>query len=988
MPHGRRRWRRSSRRGNYGARAELTGATFEDAVTRGGRPRRGDRRDVRASVRGPRRDRRARGRSASSSPSSCPRSRRSSFRSAAAASRPGSRSRCRRSRPDVKIVGVQAAACAPLAGGTQFGYTIAEGIAVKHPGELTSSLARRPARVDRHRHRRGDQPGDRAPDSSARSSSSRAPARRRSPRCSRAASPATARRSRILSGGNIDPTLLIQVMRHGLTLAGRYLVVRTRIADRPGELVKLLALFADERANVVSIEHHREGMDTPVTESEVEAHARSRATRSTAPRSSTRCGSAATRSTGCTDAHLSQLRPRERGRRALLLELRHAALEQAAEPAREERKVVTVLFADLVGFTSRAEQLDPEDVRARARAVPRAPAHRARALRRHGREVHRRRGDGAVRRAGRARGRSRAGGPGCARDPRLDRRRRASCRCGSPSTPARRSSRSTRGPTTARGMASGDVVNTAARLQSRRAGERDPRRRDDLPGDAAARSTVRAREPVEAKGKAEPIPVWEALEARSRFGVDVARRARSAARRARARGSTSCATRSSARAQERSPQLVTLVGVPGIGKSRLVCELFAARRRRSRSSIYWRQGRSLPYGEGVTYWALGEMVKAQAGILETDSAEEVSERKLGSVVAEVLEARPDRSGSSGTCRPLVGLAERGAGVAIAAEEAFAAWRRFLEALAEQQPLVLVFEDLHWADDGLLDFVDHLVDWASGVPMLVVCTARARAPRAPARLGRRQAERGDDLALAALRRGHGAPRPRRCSSGRCCRPTRSRRCSTARGQPALRRAVRAAASTSGRGGSGSAAGDGAGDHRRPARRASDEEKLLLQDAAVVGKVFWLGPLTRIGGRDPARRRGCFCTRSSARSSCAASGARPSPARASTSSSHLLVRDVALRPDPARGALEKHQARSGLDRVTRPTRGSRRDARAPPPDRARARSGGRRGHGGADDSRTAPAQGSGDSSDALSAFQAARRFYGAAVELWPARRRGPT
>jgi threonine dehydratase len=75
----------------------------------------------------------------------------------------------------------------------------------------------------------------------------------------------------ILSGGNIDPTLLIQVMRHGLTLAGRYLVVRTRVPDRPGELLKLLSLFADEHANVVSIEHHREGMDTPVSESEVEA---------------------------------------------------------------------------------------------------------------------------------------------------------------------------------------------------------------------------------------------------------------------------------------------------------------------------------------------------------------------------------------------------------------------------------------------------------------------------------------------------------------------------------------------------------------------------------------------------------------------------------------------------------------------------------------------------------------------------------------------
>jgi threonine dehydratase len=74
----------------------------------------------------------------------------------------------------------------------------------------------------------------------------------------------------VLSGGNIDPTMLISVMRHGLTLAGRYLVLRTRLADRPGELIKLLQLVAEERGNVVSVEHHREGMDVPVTETEVE----------------------------------------------------------------------------------------------------------------------------------------------------------------------------------------------------------------------------------------------------------------------------------------------------------------------------------------------------------------------------------------------------------------------------------------------------------------------------------------------------------------------------------------------------------------------------------------------------------------------------------------------------------------------------------------------------------------------------------------------
>jgi len=173
-------------------------------------------------------------------------------------------------RPEVKIIGVQAAACAPLAGGTQFGYTIAEGIAVKYPGELTSSLL-------------GDLLESVVTVTDEEISQAIVLLTERAKLVVEGAGaaalaallagrvPGDGQTVVLLSGGNIDPTLLIQVMRHGLTLAGRYLVVRTRIADRPGELAKLLALFADEHANVVSIEHHREGMDTPVTESEVEA---------------------------------------------------------------------------------------------------------------------------------------------------------------------------------------------------------------------------------------------------------------------------------------------------------------------------------------------------------------------------------------------------------------------------------------------------------------------------------------------------------------------------------------------------------------------------------------------------------------------------------------------------------------------------------------------------------------------------------------------
>ena len=173
-------------------------------------------------------------------------------------------------RPEVKIVGVQAAACAPLAGGTELGYTIAEGIAVKHPGELTSALLADLLETvvtvtDEEISESIVLLMERAKlvVEGAGAAAVAALIAGRVP----GSGPAVA----ILSGGNIDPTLLIQVMRHGLTLAGRYLVVRTRLPDRPGELIKLLSLFADERANVVSVEHHREGMDIPVTETEVEA---------------------------------------------------------------------------------------------------------------------------------------------------------------------------------------------------------------------------------------------------------------------------------------------------------------------------------------------------------------------------------------------------------------------------------------------------------------------------------------------------------------------------------------------------------------------------------------------------------------------------------------------------------------------------------------------------------------------------------------------
>ncbi|MCP9484696.1 MAG: threonine ammonia-lyase [Gaiellaceae bacterium MAG52_C11] len=172
-------------------------------------------------------------------------------------------------RPEVRLVGVQAAAVCPFAGGTEHGFTIAEGIAVKQPGTLTSAILR--DRLDKIVTVTDEQISHaivlllertKLLVEGAGAASVAALLEGKVPGEDEACA--------ILSGGNIDPTLLIQVMRHGLTRAGRYLVLRTRLSDRPGELIKLLELVAEERGNVVSVEHHREGMALPISQTEVE----------------------------------------------------------------------------------------------------------------------------------------------------------------------------------------------------------------------------------------------------------------------------------------------------------------------------------------------------------------------------------------------------------------------------------------------------------------------------------------------------------------------------------------------------------------------------------------------------------------------------------------------------------------------------------------------------------------------------------------------
>ncbi len=260
-------------------------------------------------------------------------------------------------------------------------------------------------------------------------------------------------------------------------------------------------------------------------------------------------------------------------------------------------------------------------------------------------------------------------------------------------------------------MLTGDAVNTAARLQS----AAEPGYVVVGPAVYASTKQVidyRDLEPLDLKGKAGPVPAWSALRVRARrrgerppLGLE--------ARLVGRDEELAVLKQTLQRVESESrPALVTVLGNAGVGKSRLAWE-FAKYVEGLPQILYWRRGRSLAYGN-ISYSALAEAVKAQCEVLEDDPPEVVVE-KVDHTVKELfgdLEVAPH-------VRALVGARTE---QRLSREELFDAWRRFLERMAARYPLVLALEDLHWADAGLLDFVDHLADWASG-PILVLTLAR-------------------------------------------------------------------------------------------------------------------------------------------------------------------------------------------------------------------------------------------------------------------------
>jgi class 3 adenylate cyclase/tetratricopeptide (TPR) repeat protein len=504
----------------------------------------------------------------------------------------------------------------------------------------------------------------------------------------------------------------------------------------------------------------------------------------------------------------------------------------------EERKIVSVLFADLVGFTSRSEQLDVEDVRGTL-----APFHATLrgVLESFGGTVEKFIGDAVMAVFGAPVAHEddaeRAVRAGLAiRDALGDLGGDLHVRVGINTGEALVSVGAD--PQSGEGMVAGDVVNTAARLQS--AAPVDGVLVGEVTFRAAEREIVfEAHGPIDAKGKAEPVACWTAVEPRSFVPLP-------------ARGLLPLVGRERERRRlidafeecraDSSVQLVTVVGVPGIGKSRLVEELGGYIEADAELTT-WRHGHVLSYGTGIAFYALTEIVKQECGILASDDTRAAGAKLDAAIVALGLDGT-DARWVHNQVGPLVGMdtAADGSGQS----EAFAGWRLFFEAMAAQSPTVLVVDDLHWADDALLDFVDSLVDRVSDVPLLVVATAR------PELLERRPGWAGGKTNAVTIGLAPLSPEHTTALIGaiidRSLLPidVEAVLLERAGGNPLYAQEyVRAIVE---RGASAALPETVQGIIAARLDGLSADEKSLLQDAAVIGPTVWLGAVCALGGRD--------------------------------------------------------------------------------------------------------------------------------------------
>ncbi len=276
----------------------------------------------------------------------------------------------------------------------------------------------------------------------------------------------------------------------------------------------------------------------------------------------------------------------------------------------------------------------------------------------------------------------------------------------------------------------GDTVNVAARLQAA------ARPGSVTVGEGTYRATREAigfdalAEPLVLKGKSEPVPAWEALVA----GGETPSAQAAGPVRAPLVGRTAELAQLRdllGRVQRRrGPHLATVIGDPGVGKSRLLRE-FEGELQSHELQPLTRRGRCLPYGSSIVYWPLGEVIRAECGIIDGDPPAAAWE-KLSSRIGQLLDGPEAEGRSSASKAAVVGrlLGIEGPDPALGEQEDaqqarevfFATVRACVEGLARERPLVLVWEDIHWADEGMLDLIEHLVQWVRA-PVLQICLAR-------------------------------------------------------------------------------------------------------------------------------------------------------------------------------------------------------------------------------------------------------------------------
>jgi class 3 adenylate cyclase/tetratricopeptide (TPR) repeat protein len=385
-----------------------------------------------------------------------------------------------------------------------------------------------------------------------------------------------------------------------------------------------------------------------------------------------------------------------------------APLARVEQP-HEVRKTVTVVFCDVTGSTAMGERLDPESLR---RVMSRYFDEMRAALERHGGTVEKFIGDAVM---------AVFGVPSIHEDDALRAVRAAGEMREALTTLNKELERDHGVSLTARigvntgevvagdldhSLVTGDAVNVAARLEQAAEpgtvllGAETLR----LVRDAVVAEPV---EPLRAKGKSEPLDAFLLVEVMS-GAAGVARRLDSPMV-GRQRQLAQLRQAFDASVADRSCQLFTVLGAPGVGKSRLVEELLAL----IHAEATVLRGRCLPYGDGITFFPVGEVVKEAAGLEDFDAPEEI-ERKICAVLGDA-----EQGAACSTLAQLFGAADRDS----VAEETFWAVRRFLESVAQTQPLAVVFDDIHWGEATFLDLIEHIADWSRDAPILVLCMAR-------------------------------------------------------------------------------------------------------------------------------------------------------------------------------------------------------------------------------------------------------------------------